>query len=231
MKNLYPKNLYPRHPMKYGRILGLTAFAFALAVTPAKADLYTLTLDHCTGGCGSSPFGTINITQNGANTVHFDIELANGNEFIQGGLPGSTVGFNLTSNVTVSLTNATLPGWSLDNGGAPGSLNFDGFGAFEYSLNCCFSQTGGSHAQPGSIQFDLTGAGLTPAQFQELSTIPPGDTRAFFAVDVLSGQTGNTGPVGTNTPPSAVPEPSSIVLFGSVLAGVLHFVRKRHAVA
>jgi hypothetical protein len=102
MKNLYQKNLYPRQPMQYGRILGSNRVCLCFGSRSPKADLFTLTIDHCTGGCGSSPFGTINITQNGANTVHVDVELANGNKFIQRGQPGSTIGFNLTSNVTVT---------------------------------------------------------------------------------------------------------------------------------
>jgi hypothetical protein len=182
------------------RLVGFAFATFLLALAPAaKADLYTLNIDHCTGGCGSSPFGTINITQNGGNSVQMVISLNNGNEFVHSGQPGSTVAFDLAGNPSITLGSSTLAGWSLDSSTA-GSLMFDGFGNFEYSLNCCSSQNGGANAQPGNVTLVLNGAGLTPASFQELSS--GGSPSVFFAVDILSAQTGNTGPVGTNTPPT-----------------------------
>ena len=73
---------------------------------PAMADqfVYTLTIDHCTGGCGASPFGTITVTDTIANQVSLAISLTNGGKFVlTGGGPGnagSTVAFNLNPNVS-----------------------------------------------------------------------------------------------------------------------------------
>lgn len=208
--------------MFHVRLAGLTFAAFVLGSMPAKADLYTLNIDHCTGGCGTSPFGTVNILPNGSNSVEMIITLLNGNSFVQSGQPGSTVAFNLAGNPSITLASSTLPGWSLDSSTA-GSLQFDGFGNFEYSLNCCFGNNGGANAQPGSVTIVLNGTGLTPASFQELSS--GGSPSVFFAVDLLSGQNGNTGPVGTNTPSTAsVPEPGSLLL---LFSGAAFALRKR----
>src|SRR5260370_9745737 len=106
---------------------------------PALADTYSLTVDHCTGGCGTAPFGTIDVTQDGASTVLVDVNL-NSTAFVSTGLPGS-LGFDLLGNPTISVSNLTS-GWSLLSASA-GSLRFDGFGNLDYALECGVSGNGG----------------------------------------------------------------------------------------
>jgi hypothetical protein len=113
----------------------------------------------------------------------------------------------------------------LDSGGAPGTHSFAAFGDFEYSLNCCNGQNGGSNKQTGINTVVLSGNGLTAASFQELST--GGSVNAYFAVDIFSAQTGNTGPVGAVDTPSSVPEPGSIVLLSSIAAGLFGITRRK----
>ena len=64
----------------------------------ADQFVYTLTIDHCTGGCGASPFGTITVTDVGAN-VSLAISLNNAAKFVLTGQAGSTIGFNLNPKI------------------------------------------------------------------------------------------------------------------------------------
>jgi hypothetical protein len=148
---------------------------------------------------------------------------------LHSGQAGSTVAFNLNPNVNnLSLVSSTLPNWSLDAASA-GSLHFAAFGDFEYSLNCCNNQNGGANAQAGLNTIVLSGTGLSAASFQQLSS--GGGINAYFAVDVLSATTGNTGPVGAINPPTtgAVPEPTSVVLLGSIAALLVGATRRKLA--
>src|SRR5438128_6101260 len=59
-------------------LMGVLLATGALGFTsPAQAVVFNLTSDHCTGGCGTAPFGTVSVTQVGLN-VNFDVDLANG---------------------------------------------------------------------------------------------------------------------------------------------------------
>ena len=72
----------------------------------------------------------------------------------------------------------------------------------------------------------LSGTGSDGCEFP--STLKTAGTfDAYFAVDVLSATTGNTGPVGAVNPPTqtAVPEPTSVVLLGSVAALLVRATR------
>jgi hypothetical protein len=188
---------------------------------PALADEYSLTIDHCTGGCGAPPFGTIDVTQAGADTVQVDVSLTPGDKFVKTGFPGSFA-FDLGGNPAISVTDLTA-GWSLLSANA-GSLHFDGFGNLEYALVCTVCGNGASHPFPGPISFDVTAAGLTPANFQELSS--GGSAQAYFVADIL-GTTGKTGPVGATLITTSAPEPATLSLMILGLAGATLLRRRR----
>jgi len=185
--------------------------SLGFAALPSMADQYSLTLDHCTGGCGTAPFGTIDVAQDGANSVKLVVNLSGTDSFVSTGFPGS-FGFDILGDPTISVSNLTS-GWSLLSTTA-GDLHFDGFGNLDYALLCTICGSGGSNPFAGPISFDVTAAGLTTESFKELSSIPPGTERAYFVADIL-GSTGNTGPVGATLVVSSTPEPSSLLLFGS----------------
>ena len=185
---------------------------------------YTFTVDHCGGGCGTSPFGTITLTDTGTDQVSVRVDLFNGNQFVSTGFNGSFA-FNLIGNPQVSISGQTA-GWTLVSATAGSLANFDGFKTFEYAMFCCF---GGNGPQPGPLVFTISaiaGTHLSAASFAELSA-GTGGTAAYFVADINGGTTGNTGLVGAVGPGTVVPEPGSLVLLGLGLSGMALTLRRR----
>jgi hypothetical protein len=143
-------------------------------------------------------------------SVEVTVTLFNNNEFISAGHPAFA--FNLANAPTITSETTLTSGFTFD-GDAPGSLHDDGLGTFEYGFDCMICSNGGSNPQPGPLVFDLMlSSVITPDSFVS-------DGTAFFGVDILSGQTGQTGPVGANTLASEVPEQASLIyaMVGMVL--------------
>ena len=211
-----------------------TAILLAGMALATNASAATFTSDHCTGGCGGNgtAFATITGTQINANTVDIVITPLNNNLIIGSGLASFT--FNLTTNVDVTYSNLTLanqnPGFSVINGfnigmatgnlsQHAGDIHNNGFGDFEYGVD--FRPNGGGNGFAGPLSFRLTGTGLTLDDFAEKST--NGDVAAFFALDIFSAATRNTGLVdcclGQPTP-FDVPIPAPLALFAAGLVGI-----------
>src|SRR5262245_6595391 len=121
------------------RTAGVAALLAASVAFPSvsHAIIFDLTSDHCTGGCGTAPFGTVDVTQVGAN-VHIVVDLANG--------PPNTVSwaqtgaadfqlfkFNATGVVLTDISVVqTFAGQTLQAN--TGSLNGDGTGDFSFGI-------------------------------------------------------------------------------------------------
>jgi hypothetical protein len=214
-------------------LAGLALLAItALPVHAETIGTATFTSDHCTDGCGpqAGGFGTITGTDFGNGTIDISISLANGNTFANGGQQ-VVFGFNLVGNPTVTYSNLssnlfTIPNVIPVNMQNAGALTADGFGVFEYGLEGTFN--GASNLS--TLSFTLSAAGLSLASFAELSKNPPGDTQAFFGLDIFSGTTGKTGFVdvsGGGTPFNINPVPIPAVGTGlpGILAGALFLFR------
>ena len=198
-------------------------FAMSVAMTGVSyAITFDLTSDHCTGGCGTAPFGTVDVTQVGAN-VNFVVDLANG--------PPNTVGWAKTGaadfqefkfNATgvalgdISVTQ-TFAGQTL----APqtGAFNGDGTGNFIFGI-ACTSCGNGNLGITSNIVFSIANATIA-------DVTGANNLGNIFVADVFSGQTGNTGPVDVSGTPSQIPLPPAALLFGTALVGMTVLGRRR----
>jgi hypothetical protein len=213
-----------------------------LAGVPARADLFTFTSCHITGGCPSTGFGTVELTTLGTG-VHFDVVLNNGNRFVETGAGGGELFlFNDTvSSSTITNISATLDGATVAiTGGLSGFTNIspptmaDGTGTFTASVECTIASScnGGSAPNINDLHFDVTNATL--AQLETANA-----NGNIFVADILCGATqtgctaGLTGPVDVS---AAVPAPVIghglfvLLAIGGVLSGskLLENLKKQH---
>jgi hypothetical protein len=204
-------------------VLGIALLAFA-ATPAAHADaIYNFTFDGCSGGCGPTPFGTIDLHAVNPDTVQITVSLLNGNKFVT---TGKHIGFAF--NVQGGpVTLGTLPtGWA----NAAPHLTQAAFGTFSDGIDCtkgnsnAKSGCNGDDPWVGTLQFDVSrGSGL------DLSDFVADSKGFFFSADMMSGTTGNTGPVGAKGPATftPVPEPGTLATMGTGVLSLAFGLRKR----
>jgi len=211
----------------------------------ANADIiYTLTYDSCTGGCGNgqgtnnNTFGYVTLHQVNSSTVSISETLTSGDTmalsdyYVNTGSGGhQPFAFNLDKAVVIT---GVTPSTYFAAG--TGSTTISGLGTFSNYISCtsnCGSGASGSTLYGQSITFSTAnGSSLSYADFISNSS------GFLFASDIIGGYpSGNTGEVaayassacntatttcaGANvTTPTATPEPSTIVIFGTSLLGL-----------
>jgi len=199
---------------------------------PADAVQFDFTVDHCTGGCGTPPFGTVTLLQIGT-AVDVTVQLNSPNWFIKTGAGAfQAFGFNANGVVGGDITvDPHTPALAAAAGPA-GGFHMNGAGFFDFGINCPTCANGA----PGRFNTDILFhvADATIADFVENSS------GSAFAADIFSNNlnglngTGNTGVVSTGleTGLEPVPEPSSLLLFGTSMVALRMVGRrlKRRAV-
>jgi hypothetical protein len=211
---------------RLGSLAIVVGLAGALAISPAHATVitYQITSDHCTGGClgGLTSLGTVTVNDAGGNLA-FSIDLTSSNSgLVKTGFDGSFA-FNLAGNPIITYSAITATGgasFSPVGGNPVGAQNltqFDGFASFEYAI--IRDQNGGG-AQPRvtNLSFSIDAAANLTVNDLQQTNFAGGST--FFVLDVISGVTGNTGLVDAGTPSTNTPEPASLAIFGTALAGL-----------
>jgi hypothetical protein len=202
-----------------------------LCLSPASANelQFTLTESNC---CGSGPFATVDIVDDGTDTVDVTVTL------IDPPSAGIT-NTGLTSfvfNNSVTLTSGDVSNLTSGFQWAT-TIKGDGAGSFGYGFDCtdAVCNNGGSNPFPGPLSFTLTAAGLSTSAF---TANADGN---FFGVDICynfaDGKCSATGMVWTSVLPPAectgdqcgpqnVPEPAPLALLAAGAIG-LALSRKR----
>jgi hypothetical protein len=188
-----------------------------LAAAPfAQAITFDLTSDHVTGGAGTPPFGTVTVTQNGAN-VDVTVDLADGYSFVKtGAADDQAFKFNGTG---VALGDITVDAHTPALVASTGTFNGDGTGDFAFGINAPSQGSGGSDPFTDNIVFHVANATIA-------DLTAPNALGVIFVADILAPN-GNTGPVDVTGPPETVPDAGGTLALLGIGVALLGLARRK----
>ena len=99
----------------------------------------------------------------------------------------------------------------------------DGFGTFDMNITGFGLATGSTEVW----EIDLGTTGFAMSDFDVLSTIPPGDNEAIAVLKFVQGPLDDSAFGAGGVPPSEIPVPAAVWLFGSGLLGLVGIARRR----
>jgi PEP-CTERM motif len=211
--------------LRYPSLLaGVAAFGVLAFSAPGNATLVeTIDIPNAALSGLTPPYATVSITAVNPNTANivFTSLTTNGVTFLMG--DGGSADLNVNGAYTLGTVTATGPFNSpsfVSN--TPGQV--DGMGVFDLSLNFFDGYTNASN----SISFQITNStGLWTSDAAVLTPNADGFNAAIHAFACNAPCTSDAGAIVTGfaangetpPPPPGVPEPTTLALLGSALAG------------
>lgn len=182
----------------------------------ANADVAVINIPNSGLSGTPGPYATVTYTLNGAN-IDVSVNMAAGfTAFGTGAANSGIFGFNIVGS-TAGLNITGMPiGFAFNAAGG----QMDGFGNFDVTLSCC--------NPPGVAGFSFTvsrtGGFSSASQLFEANA-----TGTHFAVHIAPTNGNPTGFAGdAGTPTVETPEPATMFLLGTGLAGLAAGLRRRY---
>jgi PEP-CTERM motif len=230
-----PKQCFMKatHTMKSLITLAVAATVSLAATSAMAGPIYTFSISE---GTQPANVGTITLTQVDLDSVQIGVDLLPGYGFVNTGGQHTPFAFNLTGSGALSISPFTTPAGGIYNLTSVFSLNAGGgdntpYGTFGIALDSN-ADNGSGNGYFGDLLFTLNRVGgLDTNDFVRNADNDPIVGGSYFSADLSDGR--NTGAQAWSQrtegpiPPTAIPLPSTLSLFGIALAGLGLTRRKR----